>query len=61
MFYIHNTEATVPSFPSCGFNNSTGRGVLVVMIACGNFAFKWIFCIYPFSQLISLGIKAANW
>ena len=34
---------------------------MLVMTACGSFAFNWIFCVYLFSQLISLQIKAANW
>ena len=58
------SEATVPCFLSCSFdyNNSTsGRALMLVVTACGNFAFTWIFCVYSFSQLISLGIKAANW
>ena len=58
------SEATVLSFPSCGFdyiNSTGGRVFMLVMTACGNFAFNWIFCVYSFSQLISLGIKTANW
>ena len=58
------SEAIVRRFLSCGFdyNNSTGGEVLMlVMTACGNFAFDWIFCVYSFSELISLGIKASNW
>ena len=34
---------------------------MLVMVASGDFTFNWIFCVYSFSQLISLRIKAANW
>ena len=43
------------------FGNTSGRVLMLVMTACGNFAFNWIFCVYSFSELISLGIKASNW
>ena len=43
------------------FGNTGGRALMLVMTACENFVFNWIFCVYWFSQLISLRIKAANW
>ena len=36
-FYIHNVEATVPNFASCSCSKH------LVMTACENFAFNWIF------------------
>ena len=59
------SEAAVPSFRHTAFQNifgNTGRRVLMlVMTVCGNFTFNWIFCVYSFSQLISLRIKRAKW
>ena len=65
MFAGIMSEATVPSFPSCScsehFRKYRLKSPYVVMTACRNFAFSWIFCVYLFSQLISMRIKAANW
>ena len=55
------SEATVPNFRHAAvqniFGNTGGRVLMLVMTACENSTFNWIFCGHTFSQLISLQLR----
>ena len=59
------SEATVPSFASYSclehFQKYRRKSSYVSNELRWNFTFNWIFCVYSFRLIISLGIKTANW